>query len=90
MTAPTDITGLVVDLRSGNIRLRIDSHRLRRAISRLKDDRRAIEHVARDELGLVRPGDIVFQFDTAPRSSRIISKLKRKRRRRARSGSKRR
>jgi cell division protein FtsB len=29
----------------------------------LKEDPRAIERVARDELGLVRPEDIVFQFE---------------------------
>jgi cell division protein FtsB len=36
---------------------------LQRRISELKGNRRAIERVARDELGLVRPNDIVFLFE---------------------------
>jgi cell division protein FtsB len=35
---------------------------LRLQIRSLKHDRHTIERVARDELGMVRPDDIVFQF----------------------------
>ena len=37
--------------------------RLRQRIDSLKNDRRAIERVARDELGLVRQKDIIFLFE---------------------------
>ena len=46
-------------LRSENARLRKDSHRLR-------TDPAAIEAVARDELGLLRPGEIVFLLADGP------------------------
>lgn len=50
-----------------NLELQRDNRALARQIRGLKDDLSAIERVARDELGLVRPGDIVFQFVGAPR-----------------------
>lgn len=47
----------------GNARLRHENARLRREIRRLRDDLGAIEAVARDELGMVLPGEIVFQIE---------------------------
>ena len=46
-----------------NARLRRENRSLARRIQRLKDDHRAIERVARDELGLVREQDMVFLFE---------------------------
>jgi len=45
-----------------NVDLKRENHVLHRRIRQLKQDRAVIEQVARDELGLVRPDDIVFQF----------------------------
>jgi cell division protein FtsB len=50
-------------LKSKNQGLRRMNHELRLQIESLKDDTAAIERVARDELGLVRPADVVFQFE---------------------------
>ncbi|MCC6746268.1 MAG: septum formation initiator family protein [Deltaproteobacteria bacterium] len=47
----------------GNAAMQEENQRLRGQVKRLTDGRRAIERVARDELGLVRPGDLVFQFE---------------------------
>jgi len=49
-------------LLEGNDRLQRSNRTLRQQIRSLKQDRAYIEQVARDELGMVRPMDIVFQF----------------------------
>lgn len=46
-----------------NSALQSENSALQLRIGQLKQDRRAIERVARDELGLVRPNDIVFLFE---------------------------
>lgn len=45
-----------------NRELRRENQVLRRRIKQLNDDRAVIEKVAREELGMVRPEDIVFQL----------------------------
>ncbi len=35
---------------------------LRKRVAEIKDNPSAIQHIARDELGLVRPDEVVFQF----------------------------
>jgi cell division protein FtsB len=44
-------------------RLSQQIHELRAEVSRIKTDPAALERAARDELGLVRQTEIVFQFD---------------------------
>jgi cell division protein FtsB len=50
-------------LQEGNLTLREENQQLLMRIKSLKEDRAAIEQVARDELGLVRSEDVVFQFE---------------------------
>jgi cell division protein FtsB len=45
-----------------NERLRREIRDLRGEAERLRSDPRAIERIARDELGMVRDGEVVFQF----------------------------
>jgi len=45
-----------------NISLAADIERLNREVDALRNDRDAIERIARDELGMVQQGEIVFQF----------------------------
>jgi cell division protein FtsB len=46
---------------SGSIeRLRSENARLREAARRLKEDPTAVEELARRELGLIRPGEVLF------------------------------
>lgn len=40
--------------------LQADNARLREAARRLRDDPTAIESIAREELGLIRPGELLF------------------------------
>jgi cell division protein FtsB len=55
-------------------RIAADNARLARDVEALKNDPGAIEDIARDELGLVYPGEIVLRLDdpstVAPRASR--------------------
>lgn len=50
-------------INDSNTKLLQENQWLRQAIKSLREDRGAIERVARDELGLVREDDVVFQFE---------------------------
>jgi len=43
-------------------RLRLENETLRQAANRLREDPRAVEEVARMELGLIRPGELLLLF----------------------------
>ena len=49
-------------LEEANERLAVENDELKREIGLLKGDARSIEAVARRELGMVKPGDRVYQF----------------------------
>ncbi len=49
-----------VDEENAELRREIDA--LRGRVTRLRDDPRAVEQIARDKLGLVRKSEVVFQF----------------------------
>lgn len=53
----------LVRLQEKNRSIHEQNVELRQQIKQLKNNNRAIERVARDELGLVRPTDIIFQFE---------------------------
>jgi cell division protein FtsB len=46
-----------------NEELRRENAELERDVVRLRDDPRAIEAVARDELGMIKPGEIVVKVE---------------------------
>jgi cell division protein FtsB len=48
--------------REGNARLRREVIDLQRQVVHLRDDPEAIERIARDEIGMLRSDEIVFQF----------------------------
>lgn len=50
-------------LKGRNQRLTDENARLRREIEALRDDPRALERAAREELGYVRPGELVFTLE---------------------------
>jgi cell division protein FtsB len=50
-------------LRERNQKYVDENARLRREIEALRSDARALERAAREELGLVRPGEIVFSLE---------------------------
>lgn len=49
-----------------NAHLRLDVDRLSREAEALRSDRRAIERVARADLGWVRPGEVIFELGKTP------------------------
>ena len=51
-----------VDLDAQNDRMRREVRDLQREVEALRSDPGAIERIARDELGMVRPGEVIFQF----------------------------
>lgn len=51
---------------SENRSLRAEAEQLREEVARLRGNPAAIESVARDDLGMVRSGEIIFQFDNTP------------------------
>jgi len=53
----------LVTLKNANCDLARENGELKRTISLLKDDLSYIEMVARNELGMVKKGDVVFRFD---------------------------
>lgn len=53
------------EIRQENARLEKENIDLYRSINRLKNDPAYIEQVAREELNMVRPDEIVFRFDDA-------------------------
>lgn len=50
------------DVEKENAELRTDVERLHATVGDLRDDPAAVERIARDELGLVRKSEVVFQF----------------------------
>ena len=48
------------DLRERNARLARQIRQMRLEVSRLRDDDVTLERVARQDLGMVRPGELVF------------------------------
>ena len=54
----------LADVDDENADLRRDIDSLRGRVTRLRDDPGAVERIARDNLGLVRQTEVVFQFQT--------------------------
>jgi len=50
-------------IQESNARLQEDNRKLAEKISRLRNSKEEVEKVAREELGLVKKGEIVYQFD---------------------------
>lgn len=48
--------------------LQADNERLQARIQQLESDDRYIEKIARERLGLVKPGEVVYRFDTPSRA----------------------
>jgi cell division protein FtsB len=55
------------DLTATTLALIAKNRELEDAIGKLREDDRHLEHVARHELGLVAPDEMVYRFHRAPR-----------------------
>jgi len=51
--------------RQRNAHMRAENEHLAREVESLRTDPRALEHVARADMGWVRPGEILFDFGEA-------------------------
>jgi cell division protein FtsB len=49
-------------IQADNTQLRREVHKLSRKVRALRHDPVAVEHIARDELGMLHPEELVFQF----------------------------
>jgi cell division protein FtsB len=47
-----------------NAKLTDENAKLRREVAALQDDPNAIDRAAREELGVIRPGEVVFSLET--------------------------
>jgi cell division protein FtsB len=52
----------LAQVNADNVELRRDVGKLRVEVRELRDDPAAVERIARDQLGLVRRSEVVFQF----------------------------
>ncbi len=65
------LRGEKAQLDEQNYRLQKANEELRQKITRIRNDNRYLEKLAREELNLVRPGEVVYRFPkTEPRPSR--------------------
>jgi len=53
----------LADIEAENAELRRDVSRLRTEVKDLRENPTAVERIAREQLGLVRKSEVVFQFD---------------------------
>ncbi len=49
-----------------NIKMEEENQRLKEEVRRLQYEKRYIEEIARKELGMVKEGEIIYQFDLPP------------------------
>jgi cell division protein FtsB/cell division protein DivIC len=54
----------LVRIKEKNMKLEGDNQKLREEVRRLQTDKRYIEEIARRELGMVKEGEIIYQFDS--------------------------
>ena len=54
----------VTQIRERNVKLEEENEKLKEEVRRLRSDKRYIEEIARRELGMVKEGEIIYQFDT--------------------------
>jgi cell division protein FtsB len=50
-------------IQTGNVRLQEDNRKLGEQINRLRNDKDEVEKIAREERGMVKKGEIVYQFE---------------------------
>jgi len=60
-------------IREDNLKIEEENQRLREEVKRLQNEKRYIEEIARKELGMVKEGEIIYQFDT-PKDGKESSK----------------
>ena len=66
------LRGEKTQLDEQNYRLQTENRTLRQRIARIRNDNQYLEKLAREELNLVRPGDVVYRFPKSePRRNKV-------------------
>ena len=53
----------LIRIKESNKKIEEENERLKEEVKRLKTDKRYIEEIARKELGMVKEGEIIYQFE---------------------------
>ena len=53
----------LVRIKEMNIKMEEETRKLREEVRRLQHEKRYIEEIARKELGMVKEGEVIYQFD---------------------------
>jgi cell division protein FtsB/cell division protein DivIC len=51
-------------IKETNVRIEEENRKLREEVKRLQHEKRYIEEIARKELGMVKEGEVIYQFDS--------------------------
>jgi cell division protein FtsB len=63
-------------IKETNVKIEEENRRLREEVSRLQHEKRYIEEIARKELGMVKEGEVIYQFETPNEEKRNSKKNK--------------
>ena len=53
-----------VRIKEANVKMEEENRKLREEVKRLQYEKRYIEEIARKELGMVKEGEVIYQFDS--------------------------
>jgi cell division protein FtsB len=53
----------LVRIKDANVKIEEENRKLREEVKRLQYEKRYIEEIARKELGMVKEGEVIYQFD---------------------------
>jgi len=54
----------LVRVKEANVKVEEENRKLREEVKRLQHEKRYIEEIARKELGMVKEGEVIYQFDS--------------------------
>jgi len=54
----------VARIKETNVKMEEENRKLREEVTRLQREKRYIEEIARRELGMVKEGEVIYQFDS--------------------------
>jgi cell division protein FtsB len=55
-------------IKAANVKMAEENRKLKEEVRRLQTERKYIEEIARKELGMVKEGEMIYQFDTTGRN----------------------
>ena len=54
----------LVRVKDANVKIEVENRKLREEVKRLQYEKRYIEEIARKELGMVKEGEVIYQFES--------------------------